>query len=456
MLGGTRLKLVCGFAVFGLVLPAWGQYAGPAILSRGEAPAAMSAPSVDFAFSLALTGIYTNGLAGVSSPNAQGQLADVSSEGGGITLGLSGAHSWRHTHIGLSYSGSYMYYTRAGYYDGISQGLSIGLTHQFSKHIVFSLRESAGWFTQFAPSTVALNSSVPFDPSQTYIPSTDFYDNRTIYSTTTANLTIQKSARLSFNLGGGLFTDLRRSSALYGATGETANGDVQYRWSRRVTVGGSYGFAHFSYTNSFGGAFVHSTSLSVSIRASRWTELSFFGGASRVESNFQQTVPIDPALLAILCPPSAIPLSCPVNSQTFTSHTVFWGPDLGIRLSRAFHRGVAYASAGESITPGNGLFLTSRAVTAMAGYGYTGLRLWSMNASVAYVSALSLGNVKGNYGDVVGSFSMSRRILGSISFVTSFSATQYQSNSFNLYNRLIYSASVGFGYSSRNIPVRFF
>ena len=34
--------------LFGLTLPAFAQYAGPAILSRGEAPAAMSAPEIKF------------------------------------------------------------------------------------------------------------------------------------------------------------------------------------------------------------------------------------------------------------------------------------------------------------------------------------------------------------------------------------------------------------------------
>jgi hypothetical protein len=117
---------------------------------------------------------------------------------------------------------------------------------------------------------------------------------------------------------------------------------------------------------------------------------------------------------------------------------------------------VAYLSAGESVTPGNGLFLTSRAATASAGYGYSGLRKWSLNVGVSYVTALSLGNVRGGYGDITGSFGMSRQIKGPLSFVSSFGATQYRSNTFSNYNRLIYTGSVGLGFSTKNIPVRFF
>ena len=204
------LKQLRAFVIFGLALPAWAQYAGPAILSRGEAPAAMSASTVDFAFTVALTANYSKGLLGVTT-NSQGQLLNQSSYGGGVTLGLSGLHRWRHTSLGVHYSGSFYDYVNASYFAGMNQGISLGLTHQFSRHVLFTLRESAGLFTQFPPATVSLNSSVPFDPSQSDIPATDFYDNRTIYSSSLANLTYQATSRLSFSLGGGYFTNQRRS-----------------------------------------------------------------------------------------------------------------------------------------------------------------------------------------------------------------------------------------------------
>jgi len=438
-----------------LSLPAFAQYAGPAILSRGEAPAAMAAPTVAFNFSLALTGIYTTGLVGVSAPNAAGQLPDLSSYGFGVALGASGAHSWKHTHIGLAYSGSFSDYATAGYFTGLSQGLSLGISHQFSRHISFSLRENAGIFTQFPPATVSLNSAVPFDPSQSYIPTTDFYDNRTIYTTTQANLTLQATSRLSFDLGGGYFANSQRSSALYGATGEVATGDVQYRLSRQTTVGANYSYTHFGYTHSIGGANINTAALDASVRLSRWTEFSLFAGASRVSSSFEQSVPIDPAILAILCPPNEA-TACPLTAATVINNNLVWVPDVGIRYSRSFRRGVAYANAGETVTPGNGLFLTSRALSAGVGYGYSGLRKWSLSIGANYVRAVSLGNVQGGYGQIVGSYGMSRQIVGQLSFVSSFTATQYQSNSFNLYNRLIYSATFGLGFSSKSIPVRFF
>ena len=320
---------------------------------------------------------------------------------------------------------------------------------------MFSLRESAGWFTQFPPATVSLNSSVPFDPSQSLIPTTDFYDDRTIYSTTMANLVYQATSRLSFSLGGGYFTDLRRSSELYSAKGESGSLDTQYRLSRRVTVGGDAGYSHYGFSGGIGSSNIYSASLSLSARFDRWTEMSLFGGASRVASSFEEVVPINPAFLAILCP-SGVVQNCNLPNSLAINNNIFWAPNFGIRLSRSFERGVAYLSGGESITPGNGLFLTSRAEVASAGYGYSGLRNWNLSLGVSYIRALSLGNIQGGYGQVSGSFSVSRQLVRHLSFVASLAATQYQSATFNPYNRLIYTASVGLGYSSKNIPVRFF
>ena len=166
-------------------------------------------------------------------------------------------------------------------------------------------------------------------------------------------------------------------------------------------------------------------------------------------------MPINPAFLAILCP-SGVVASCNLPTSLVINNNTFWAPDFGFRLSRSFEHGVAYLSAGERLNPGNGLFLTSRAETASLGYGYSGLRKWSMNIAGYYVRALSVGNIQGGYGQLTGAFSMSHSILPHLSFLSSFNVTKYQSSSFAAYNHLIYFASIGLGFSSRDIPVRLF
>ncbi len=92
--------------------------------------------------------------------------------------------------------------------------------------------------------------------------------------------------------------------------------------------------------------------------------------------------------------------------------------------------------------------------TVAAGYTYTGLRRWSFNVQAGYDHANSVGNFIGQYGDVDGSWSMSRQIGRYMHAVTTFSARQYQSGNFTGYNRLIYAATIGIGFAPGDVPLR--
>ena len=418
------IHLLRGFVLLAPALPALAQYAAPAILSRGELPAGMSTMTDGFTYSLTLASKYTNAVAGIFALRTQGPPANPAAFGGGLAGGITASRHWEHSHLALNYSGGLRDYSQATFYSGLSQGVLLDFSHLFSPHVAWSVRESAGMFSQFGPTTGSLDS-----PST--VPAAAFYDARTLYSTTRTDLTLQHSSRLSFDLGGGFFLNEARSSALYGAQGEMAMGDVQYRLSPHVTIGADYTFSHYNYTRGAGAAAIHATAFTAAWRVSRWTELSFFAGPSRMDSRLAQAG-ADP------------------------SNSTQWKPNYGIRFARSFQHGVAYVNGGEAVIPGNGLFLTSSATTVTAGYRYLGLRDWNLSVAAAYKSALSLGNVTGRYEDVIGSYRLSRQIVGALSFVSSFEATRYQSASFAGYNRLIYTASMGFAFSSHNLPPRFF
>lgn len=437
-----RLKLYRPLILLAGAIPALAQYAGPAILSRGEAPAAMAAPQINFRPYLEVTGEYTNGLTGVTV-NQQGDIANTSAFGEGVTGGISGVHSWKHTQIGLDYRGSYRHYNHQTYYDTSDQTLMLSLTHQFTRHISLSLQESAGMFSG-AFGLFGLPQTVQFDPSTNYVPTTDFYDNRTVYFSTGANLIYQKSSRLSFSFGGQGSLVRRRSSALYGVTGASARGDLQYRWSRRTTVGAMYTYTHYDYTGVASGADVHMAALTYANRFSRWWELSGYAGASRTESKFIQTVQLDPAIQALLG----------VAYGNEVVYSILWGPAGSIRLSRTFPRGVAYVSGDRGIVPGNGLFLTSTSTGVSGGYTYTGLRRWSLGVNVAQFWAKSFGNLVGKYHTLNGGFTATRQIVHAVHFVASFNAVRYSSPDFTKYNRPVYSARIGLGFAPGDVPLR--
>jgi len=442
---GANLRHSRVLIIFGLAIPLFGQvtpYQGPAVLTRGQAPAAMATPQVDLRPFVEVTGVYDTGLTGVIVDD-KGQLAEAEAGGVEIAGGISGVHSWKHTLVGLDYRGAFRHYTKQTYYDGTDQALLLGVTQQLSRHTALVLREAGGLFSRDV-GVPGIPQTVPFDPATSFIPTTDFFDNRTLYLSTQADFTYQRSARLSFDAGGDGFLARRRSSALYGVTGGGAHGDVQYRLSRRTTIGVGYQYTHFDFTGVFSGTDLHTFVGSYAIRLSRSLEFTAYAGAIRAETKFIQSIPVDPVVAALLGQSNA----------DVIVHRIDYLPTVQARISDTLRSGVIYATGGHTVTPGNGLFLTSEVTSIAAGYTYTGLRRWSFNAQAAASIADSVANYTGRYNSYNGILTVSRQISGSVHAIVSFGARQYDSPDFSNYHRLIYNARVGIGFSPGDIPLR--
>jgi hypothetical protein len=436
------LKLSRAFALLAAAAPALAQYGGPAILLRGEAPAPMQGGVIDFRPFLDIMGIYDAGLNGVSV-NSQGNPVNDKGLGVQVAGGISGTHSWKHIRLGLDYRASIRHYPNISFYDGTDQTLGLSLTDRLSRHTTFSLRESAGIFSNNF-SSLGFSEAVPFDPAAAFIPRNDFFDNRTIYLSTQADITVQKSARLSLDFGADGFLQRRRSSALFGVTGGGARGDLQYRLTRRSTIGAGYTYTHYSFTGILSSTDLHGLVVTYAVRLSRNFEFSGYGGAMRAETKFQQNVPLDPAVAAIIG----------VAFASEVAYRVDYVPNLAGRLAYTVQHGVFYASGGHAITPGNGLFLTSSSTNAGVGYGYTGFKHWSINASAGYNKSNSLGNVTGTYGSYQGSLNASRLLFRYTHGVISANFNRYDSGVFSNYNRWTYSIRMGLGFTPGDVPLR--
>ncbi|MGP8246073.1 MAG: hypothetical protein ACLQVN_16335 [Bryobacteraceae bacterium] len=433
-------------AILGLAVPAFAQYAGPAILSRGEAPTAMAADQIDFRPYLTITGVYDTGLAGVSV-NSQGEIGNASSYGLEFAGGISGVHSWKHTKIGLDYHGDVHHYFSTTYYDNTDQTLLLGITHQFTRHVTLLLNEGAGIFS-LDYGALGLPASIPFDPSTLSIPVTDFFDNRTVYASTQANLIYQRTARLSFSFGGGGYLNRRRSTALYGVTGASAQADVEYRLTRNTTIGALYTYNHYSFTRILSDADMHGGAGTFAHRFTQTLELTLYGGFFRLETEGVQDVSIDPAIAALLGISS---------TQLSVNYSVHYVPNASGRLSQTFKKGVMYLAGGRTVTPGNGLFLTSEMTNITAGYTYTGIRRWSFNALAARNNGRSVGNIiNGDYRDTTGTVSISRDLTRAVHVVAGGSVHQYGSNDFAQYNRRIYDVRIGLQFAPGNVPLHIF
>ena len=101
---------------------------------------------------------------------------------------------------------------------------------------------------------------------------------------------------------------------------------------------------------------LHSVSVTYAWRLSRWWEVSGYGGFARSESKFVELVPLDPVIQALFG----------VQQGLAISYRTIYVPNVSLRISRTFPRGVLYANGGRTIVPGNGLFLTSVSTTVGA------------------------------------------------------------------------------------------
>jgi hypothetical protein len=305
------------------------------------------------------------------------------------------------------------------------------------------MNNSAGWYgsNRTAPS---LPQTVEFDPATAYVPTNDFFDNRTINLSSQANLTIQRSTRLSLNFGGDGFLTRRRSTALYGVTGIGAHGDVQYRMSRRATVGVLYQYMHYGFRGIFSSTDAHTVAGTYSLAISRSTQFSAIAGVTRFETIFVQTVAIDPAIAALIG----------ISSAERVSYGKNYAPNIAFRLSKTVPRGTIFLTAAHMLMPGNGLFLTSTSTNAGLGYNYVGLRRWAVSAGANYDRSESVGNVIGEYGQYVGSLNLSRQVARSTHAVLSFNARRYASGDFRNYNKWAYGARIGMSFSPGDIPLR--
>ncbi len=402
----------------------------------------MAASQIDFRPFATVSGVYDSGLNGVSV-DANGTLINDASLGVAITYGVSGLHSWKHTKIGLDYAGGFSHYAKS-FYDGVtSQNLQLSLTHQLSRHAALSLNNTAAIYgsNRTAPS---LPQTVEFDPTTTYVPTNDFFDNRTISLSSQGSLSVQKSTRVSLSAGGDGFLVRRRSSALYGVTGVGAHGDIQYRTSRRSTVGVMYSYMHYSFTGIYSSTDSHTVGATYSRVLSRSTQLSATGGISKYENVFVQTVPIDPAIAALIGISSA-------ERVSYQSNII---PNIAFRLSTVVPRGTVFLYASHGLNPGNGLFLTSTATSAGTGYNYTGLRHWAISTGASYNRSLSVGNVLGEYSSYSANLSVSRQVARATHAVLSFNARKYDSGDFKNYNKWAYGVRLGLSFSPGDIPLR--
>jgi len=344
--------------------------------------------------------------------------------------------------VGLNYQGRYRHYTRDTYYDGTDQLLSLGVSHRLSPRLTFSIREAAGTYAR----NFFVSSAFNFvDPLSANVPQDELFYGRVHYLNTLGDLTWQKTARLSFNLGGDYFLVRHRSSSLFGVTGGRARGDVAYRYSRMGTIGASFSFDHYAFTKAFGGTDVHTVGLLHAHRLGRFWEYSLLLGGSRVETLGVARVQLDPAIAAIIGRSVGIR----------TAHLVNYVPNAKLKLTRAFRRANLTFGYTRGVTPGNGLYLTSVREGGDVSYHYNGIRRWGLQLRAGYSSYNSLTLTLGKYENYHAGIGATYRMFESTHLNARLDGRKYiVGNSLRPdFDRVIYRVTLGVTFSPGEIPL---
>jgi hypothetical protein len=357
-------------------------YAGPSIISRDKSLIGeRGGKLIDFRFYADITGVYDSGLTPLVV-DPQGNVPSYGAYGVEAGFGVVGSKTWVHDKLSVDYRGAYRDYTNHTYFNGTDQFLNLAYSHLLSRHITIDLKETAG-------TTSLANGAFNYTPLTNTdlfaVPVNELFDIRTNFVQSRVDLTWQKTARLSFGFGGEGFVVRRSSLALAGLNGYNARANAAYRITRRQTLSGNYEYTYFDFQRQFGYAKMQSGTLGYAFGVSRRWDFSMQAGGVRVESYGLNQVALDPAIAVIVGQSVAI----------VTYFRVLYVPMLEGRLIRRFDRSSFNVGYSMGVTPGDGVYLTSRQNVGSASYSYTGYRRLAANLSGSYGTMTAVGQTLG-------------------------------------------------------------
>ena len=413
-------------------------YGGPSLLSRGgNQPGQRGRAPIDFNIYGAVRGTYDTGLIAAQVDEA-GNIVPVKSYGAQVEVGAYGAKAWRRSSIGLDYRGDYRKYTNAPQFDGTNQALSLDLTFQPTRRLTYFNRLTAGTSNR----AFGGFSAPTFSDQQNFgVPLNEVYDSRANFAQLSGGISYQTSARSAYTAMAEGFVIKRTSPSLIGIQGYRASGGYQYRLTRSDTVGVAYSYMHFSFPRIYGASDAHQISGTYQRRLNRNWEMNLQGGLYRLETVGTQQVQLSPEIAAIL--------GRGVGVEAFRRTDV--APQFMLNTNYTLERSRLSVSAITGITPGNGIYITSRQDGVRFGYSYSGTSRLSLGASAGYIRIGSLGLELGAYSTVQGGGGLNYRLLEHLNL--SVQADRRKFNSPTIVGRNGISITVGLSYSPARFPL---
>jgi hypothetical protein len=425
--------------------PGDSNYGGPSVLVRGGS-ASIGGPlsHVRLRPFISLSGIWDSGL-GNTIVNSQGAVPYVDAYGIQAILGVSGTRRWKNSALELDYRGSLRHYTEQSYYDGIDNSLALTFKHYLSPRTQFVVSETAARYSRaFAlPMSGYYNTGFQsYDPTFSGLTTNDFYDTPTTALISNGRLVHELTERLSVSASVSGFFIRRRSEALIGSNGYSAQGDISYRLTRYQTVTLEYIFTHYDFNKSYGQSDMHGASLGYAIRMGRHMELAFNGGVFRVESARLTRITFDPVIAALL--------GQAYGFEKF--HGVTYVPRMSAHLTRTFRNSSVSAGYDRTVVAGNGVYTTAGYESGSLGYSYTGIRNFSVQTAASYQRYSALSQTLGRYRSFSGGAGIGYNLGRGLSLGVRGDVRRYYVHDSGL-NRLNGRVEVGFSWSPGEYPL---
>lgn len=406
--------------------------AGPSLFSEDRGLLTQrSGKLIDLELFAEISGVYDSGLA--AAPPQNGSVKAVGDYGVETGVGATVSRRWRHTKLSIEYRGKFRDYATYSLFDGSDQFLDLEYSQLVRRHLALNFKEIAG--TTANPNGAF--SYLPLSDTSTFaLPTNELFNNRTNYAESRVDLVWQESARLTFDIGGDGFIVRRDALALAGLNGYGVRAGVAYRLTRRQTVGASYEAMNFDFEREYGGARLQTAALTYSIALGRNIDLQIQAGGSRIDSDGLTLVTLDPSIAAIIGQGTAV----------VTFSRVLFVPLEDVRLVRRFHQASFNAGYSSGVSPGNGLYLTSRQNTASGNLSYTAAHRITGALNAGYSRLATLGQSLPPYTNIQAGASLYYRLSGGLHLRLRYDYRHY-STQYLLYKVDSNRISLGMAYS---------
>jgi hypothetical protein len=417
-----------------------GDYLGPSIMSQGASNVGTrGGQTVDLRFFANVDAIYDTGLVPLATDTTgklvnPGGLFGVEGQVGGY-----GTHTWRTASLSLDYKGNFRHYDQSSF-DGSDQQLMLGYTYQKSKRLKFDFQGLVGTYALgFGSVTSQTITEGSLNPSTNIL-----FDNRSTFFQGGMDVTYVLSARNSFIVGGQGFDVLRHSDALVGMHGYTLRGAFEHRLSKNSAVGLVYTHDHYDFPKAFGESTNEGLQLgfNTTFDRRRWT-LRVLGGIVQSEVEGLQTVTLDPVIANILG----------IATTVQTYYTKTYVPSGSAELTRRFKSSSLSFNYSRGISPGNGVYLTSKQELGGASYTYTGVHKTSLTLIGLYNSLGSLGQTLAPYKYFSGGASASYAVSRALHLTARFDSRYQDITQLGTFQKSSYRASIGVAFSPGDIPL---